>query len=87
MLIKNGNYRIILDYAIGLYNRKYYKQAFLYFTLISTINHPIAKYFIGVMKLKEEGCNQNREESYQIMKYLSDNGIDRASDFLKTYFK
>lgn len=87
ILIKTGNCAIPLEYAVCLYKSKQYEQAFKYFTLISEINHPIAKYFVGIMKYYGRGCKRNLDDSYKILKSLSDNGIDRASEFIEDKFK
>lgn len=87
MLIKQGRCTIPLEYAVRLYNEKNYKQAFNYFCLISKVNHPIAKFYIGIMKFSGIGCEKNQKESYMILKHLSDNGIDRATDFLENNFE
>ena len=85
ILIQNGLCRIPLEFAVQLYKMKYYKQAFNYFILISKTNNPIALYFIGVMKFMGQGCIENKEEAHKILKYLSNNGIDMASDFLNNF--
>ena len=38
------------------------------------------------MKYKGEGCIKNKEEAYKMMKNLSDHGVNRATDFLESYF-
>lgn len=38
------------------------------------------------MKFKGQGCKENREESFNIIKYLSDHGIDKATEFLNRHF-
>lgn len=38
------------------------------------------------MKFKGEGCEVNRNESYRILKHLSDEGIDKATEFLEDHF-
>lgn len=86
VLIQKGRWKIPLEYAISLYKKKFYRQSFNYFSILSKINHPIAKYFIGVMKFKGEGCEVNRYESYRILKHLSDAGIDKATEFLEDHF-
>lgn len=85
-LIESGNFMVPLEYAVNLYNSKQYKQAFHYFSAISKANHPIALYFIAVMKFKGLYCEENREEAFKIMKKLSENGIDRASEFIEDNF-
>lgn len=53
----------------------WFKQAYDYFSLMVKINHPIAKYFLGIMKYKGEGCDVNQQESFAILKDLSKNEI------------
>ena len=86
MLIKNGRCNVPLEYAVRLYKDEHYEQAFNYFCLMSKVNHPIAQYFIGEMKFYGRGCIENRDESYNILKHLSCNGIDRATEFLEYHF-
>lgn len=86
VLIQKGRWKIPLEYAISLYKKKCYQQSFNYFSILSKINHPIAKYFIGVMKFKGEGCEVSRHESYKILKHLSNAGIDKATEFLEDHF-
>lgn len=86
VLTQKGRWKIPLEYAISLYKKKFYQQSFNYFSILSKINHPIAIYFIGVMKFKGEGCEVNRNESYRILKHLSDAGIDKATEFLEVHF-
>ena len=86
LLINAGESEIPLKYAIGLFKSEYYKQAFSYFSLISQTNNPIAKFYIAVMKFWGFGCEKNHDESYKILKYLSDNGIDCATEFLDDHF-
>lgn len=38
------------------------------------------------MKYLGKGCDQNAKESYEIMKKLADNGIDKAIEFLEEKF-
>ena len=85
-LINKAKYAIPLNYAIELYNKKYYDQSFHFFSLLLKCNHPIAKYYIGIMKFKGQGCESNKKESYNILKYLSDHGIDRATTFLNQHY-
>ena len=85
-LIKTGNYSVPLEYAFNLYKTKKYDLAFEYFSIISKFNHPIANYFVGLMYYYGQGCTQNRQKSYEIMKTLSDNGIDKATEFLDNNF-
>lgn len=87
MLIKEGKFAIPIDYAVDLYKSQQYKQSFFYFSLISRSNHPVAEYFIGIMKYYGKGCQRNQEESYRILKHLSDHGIDSAIEFIDTHFK
>ena len=86
MLIEKGKYTIPLEYSVKLYKSKQFHQSFNYFTLLSKMNNPIALYFIGRMKFYGEGCIKNEEESYKILKHLSDNGIDQATEFLENNF-
>ena len=86
MLIKTGNCDAPIEYAVRLFNAKHYKQAFNYFTTISKINHPIAKYFIGLMKFYGYGCDENHDDSYRIMSDLSNNGIEKATEFIEKHF-
>ena len=85
-IIKKGKCDIPLEYAINLYKKKYFKQAFNYFTLLANVNHPIALFFIGKMKLEGLGCKKNIEESHEILNHLSDKGIDEATVFLEEHF-
>ena len=39
------------------------------------------------MKFSGIGCEKSQKESYMILKHLSDNGIDRATDFLENNFE
>ena len=87
MLINKGYCEIPLEFAIKLYKMKCFKQALNYFTLISNVNHPIAKYFIAVMLFYGQGCDKDLNKSYKILKYLSLSGIDRATEFLENNFK
>lgn len=86
MCISSGQSIVVLEYAISLYRSNNFKQALDYFVLLSKINHPIAKYYIGVMKFFGQGCDKNISESFQMMKYLSSNGIDKATEFIENYF-
>ena len=86
MCISSGQSIVVLEYAISLYRSNHFKQALDYFVLLSKINHPIAKYYIGVMKFFGQGCDKNISESFQMMKYLSSNGIDKATEFIENYF-
>ena len=85
-LICLGEFEIPMEYAINLYKQKKFKVSMNYFKLLSKFNHPIAHFFIGVMKYKGEGCEIDRTESYSIMKYLSDSGIDKATEFIDYNF-
>ena len=87
MLIKQGKCEIPIEYAVNLYKEKHYEQAFKYFCSINKANHPIAQFFIAVMKYWGNGCKKNQNESYKILKYLSDNGIERATEFLENHFE
>ncbi|KAK8883615.1 hypothetical protein M9Y10_042709 [Tritrichomonas musculus] len=87
MLIKEGKFAIPINYAVDLYKSQQYKQSFFYFSLISRSKHPVAEYFIGIMKYYGKGCQRNQEESYRILKHLSDHGIDSAIEFIDTHFK
>ena len=82
-LINKGELMIPLEYAMNLYKLKHFKPAFYYFSRISQFNHPIAKYFLGVMTFRGEGIRKNKDEAYKILKNLSDNGINQASEFLE----
>lgn len=86
ILIQKGNIKIPLEHAISLYNSKFYGDAFIYFSALSKINHPIAKYFIGVMKFRGYGCEKNKDEAYKILNELSTKGIDRAREFIDDNF-
>ena len=87
ILIKNGRTQIPLQFAIRLYKSHNYKQALFYFEMLRRVNHPIASYFIGVMKFMGHGLEKNKKESYEILKHLSDNGIDKATEFIEDHFK
>lgn len=67
VLIKNGQCNIPIEYAVQLYKHKYYKQALKYFYLISLTNHPIAHYYIAIMKYYGNGCDKDKDESYKIL--------------------
>lgn len=82
MLIKNGKCEIHLKYAALLYKKKYYKDAFNYFSLISKVNHPIANYYIGVMKFIGQGCLIDREEAYKILNTFLKMGLIKLLSFL-----
>ncbi|KAK8898250.1 hypothetical protein M9Y10_000528 [Tritrichomonas musculus] len=86
-LIKEGKFAIPIEYAVDLYKSQQYEQSFHYFCLIRTSKHPVSEYFIGIMKFYGKGCERNREESYRILKHLSDHGIDRATEFLDDHFE
>ena len=86
MLTSSGSYGIPLEYSIILYKMKKYKQAFNYFSLLSKYNHPIAMYFIGIMKFNGFGCSKNKEEAYGILQNLASNGLECASDFIDDNF-
>ena len=86
-LIRDGNCSIPIEYAINLYKMKQFKQAYNYFTLISKFNYPIAKFFIGVMKYRGEGCEQDIDDAYLILKRLSDIGVESASKFIEENFE
>lgn len=86
LLIKSGNYKIPMEHALNLYNSKQFTQAYNYFIEISKFNHPIAKYFIGIMKFKGQGCQKDKEEAFEIMKFLSKQGVGKATDFLNNHF-
>ena len=86
MLIDKGEYSIPIDYALNLYKSGQYNQSFYYFSHLSEKNHPIAQYFIAVMKYYGKGCNKDQESSFQILKHLSKHGIDRATEFLEDHF-
>lgn len=84
--IFKGQSNIVLKYAVSLYNSKHYKESYIYFQMMCNINHPIAKYYIGVQKYFGQGCKKNIDESKQIMEILSEKGIEKASEFIETYF-
>lgn len=86
MLLKSGNWKVPLEYAISLYNSKNYKQAFFYFKLLSSLNHPVAFYFIGIMTFHGLGCKQNKDEAFKILDHLSKNGIECATEFIEDNF-
>ena len=77
---------VSIEYAIQLFNQKHFEEAFNYFSLISEINNPAAMYFVGVMLFNGLGCEKNREKSYDILKKLSNDGIDKATEFIKKHF-
>ncbi|KAK8871844.1 hypothetical protein M9Y10_007587 [Tritrichomonas musculus] len=85
-LVSLRKFEVPMEYAISLYKEKKFKVSMNYFELLSKYNHPIAKYFIGIMKYKGEGCEVDREESYSILKHLSDNRIDKATEFIEDNF-
>lgn len=87
LLIESGESLIPIEYAFNLYKKGHFKVSYNYFSLISTTNNPIAQYFIGIMKFKGQGCEQNLDESYELLKHLSQNGIDRATEFLEDNFQ
>ena len=87
LCILNGQSTVALEYAIQLYKTEHFKVALNYFNLLSEINHPIAKYFVAVMKYFGQGCDKNQSESFEIMKYLSLERIDKATEFLENYFE
>lgn len=86
-LLETGNFSVPLKYAIALYKIKEYKNAFSYFSKLSEFNHPIANFYIGMMKFRGEGCEVNKKESYEIMKNLSKEGIDRATEFIHMHMQ
>ena len=85
MLVKSGNWQIPLKYAVGLFRSGFYTQSFNYFTLISATNNPVALFYIGVMKFTGQGCVEDKNESYKIMKSLSEKGINKATEFLQDH--
>ncbi|KAK8889286.1 hypothetical protein M9Y10_034032 [Tritrichomonas musculus] len=85
ILINEGCFEVPLNYAVTLYKLKQFKQAFNIFSLISKFNHPIAKYFIGIMKYNGEGCTKSKKEAHEILLNLSDHGIEKATDFLDNF--
>lgn len=87
MLINQGKCVIQIEYAMHLYKEKHHEQAFNYFCLINKVNHPIAQFYIAVMKYRGNGCQKKEIESYIILKYLSENGIERATEFLENHFE
>ena len=38
------------------------------------------------MKFCRKGCIENKEESFEILKNLSENGIERATEFIEDNF-
>ena len=84
--ISEGDTDVALEYAIHLYRTKHFKESIKYFIELSEKNHPIAKYFIGVMKYFGQGCTEDRLESHNIMSYLSKEGITQATEFIEDYF-
>ena len=84
--IFSGEFEHPLKYGISLYRQKRYAESMYYMNALSKFGHPIAKYFIGVMKYKGKGCDKNEDESYSIMKELSSGGIDQATKFLDDNF-
>lgn len=85
-LIHLGEFKVPMEYSVKLYKQGEFKVSMNYFRLLSKFNHPIANFFIGIMKYKGEGCDTDRTESYSILKRLSDNGIDKATKFIKENF-
>ena len=85
-LIHLGEFDVPMEYGIRLYKQGEFEVSMNYFKLLSKYNHLIANFFIGIMKYKCEGCNSDRTESYSILKHLSDNGIDKATEFIKDNF-
>lgn len=75
-----------MEYAIILYKQGNFKVSMNYFKLLSKFNHPIANFFIGIMKFKGERCEVNQEESYSILKHLSENGINKTTEFFENNF-
>ena len=84
--LPHQNSIVSIEYAIQLFNQKHFEEAFNYFSLISEINNPAAMYFVGVMLFNGLGCEKNREKSYDILKKLSNDGIDKATEFIKKHF-
>lgn len=87
MCIRTGQDIVPLEYAKFLYDKKNFKLAFDYFNLVASVNNPIARFFIGLMKFKGEGCEENRDEAYSIMKKLADQKIERAAQFIEDNFE
>ena len=81
-LINHGRFKIPIEYAIKLYKLNYFEKEFRYFCMISKYNHPIAKYFKGVMLFRGKGCIQSKDEAIKLMNDLSKKGINQASEFL-----
>ena len=84
--IEEKKTEVVLEDAVNLYKQNKFKQSKKYLDLLIDVNHPIAKYYLGIMKYFGHGCQENRNESEQIMRYLSESGIDRATEFLEEYF-
>ena len=86
-LILRGKSKVPIEYAIGLYKSKHYKQAYGYFENISKTNNPIAMYYLAVMHYYGLGCGEDRHKTYEMMAELSKKGIDKATEFLEEKFK
>lgn len=84
--ILEGKSNVVLEYAAYLYKTKHFKESLNYFMMLSKINHPIAQYYIGIMKYYGQGCKANKQESQKIMKYLSNKDIDKATEFIEDHF-
>lgn len=77
---------VVLEYAINLYKHQNYHASKKYFKLLIKINHPIAKYYYGIMKYYGQGCLMNLKESEKILRSLSESGIDLATEFIEDHF-
>lgn len=84
-LINEGCFDVPLRYATFLYKTKNFRQSLVIFDSLFKYNHPIAAYFIGVMKYKGEGCDVDKVESHKIMENLANKGIDKAVEFLEDF--
>ena len=82
-LINNGEFSGPIEYAMDLYKNIHFEEAFDLFSMVAIYNHPIAKYFKGVMLFNGQGCNENRDEAIIILKDLAQKGVQRASEFLQ----
>ena len=85
-LIDAHEFEVPVRYATDLYNKRCFEATFKYFELAARFNHPIARCFVGVMKFYGLGCDANRDESRAILESLSDNGIDKATEFIEEKF-
>lgn len=79
-------FEVPMEYVINISKQGNFKVSMNYFKLLSKFNHPIENFFIRIMKFKGERCEVNPEESYSILKHLSENGIDKATEFIENNF-